>query len=565
MVPEIAAHYNDRNALSRLQEMKVDFVFGTYSNDALKIANYRAGRTGIQHQNTITPVDPVPGEPVSVHIVTSGDTGITHAALYYTTDESTPEGRYGQAKNGAAVPFETVQVEWDSMTWDYVTHWQAIIPPQPDHTLVQYVISGWTNDGREMYADWPDAGEQVLHAAMIYFKNIAEDAVFTPHDPAVGRVFNYHVDTIKPPAWANDAVIYQVFIDRFYAGDGKRLQRSDNYDDVFGGTLWGVRDKLDYLADLGVNCIWLSPVWLTPSAHGYDVIDYQRIEPRIGGEAALQAVIDGAHQRGIRVLLDMACNHVSNQHPYFVDALKDESSLYRNWFFIGDEYEHGYRGFFNVASMPEVNLANPQARDWIIGHAQYWLREYDIDGYRLDYANGPGLNFWTYFRRACKAVKPDCLIFGEIIEPSSVLRQYVGRLDGCLDFPLNDAIRRTFGWQVWDTTQLQTFIDNHNAYFPSDFIMPTFVDNHDMDRFSHIAQNDNKRLKEAVKVQMQQDKPVIIYYGCEVGLVQPLSTRDHGLGVCRVPMIWENTQNQDLFDFYKQQIQRRKQRRVSPE
>jgi len=354
-----------------------------------------------------------------------------------------------------------------------------------------------------------------------------------------------------------------VFIDRFYAGDGKHFQQSDDHNAVFGGTLWGVRDKLDYLADLRINCIWLSPVWATPSAHGYDTTDYRRVEPRIGGETALHAVIEGAHQRGIRVLLDMACNHVSNQHPYFVDALSNENSLYRDWFFIGDQYEHGYKGFFNVAIMPEVNLANAEARDWMVGNAEYWLREFNIDGYRLDYANGPGPNFWAFFRRACKAIKPDCLIFGEIIEPPSVLRQYAGRLDGCLDFPLNDALRRTFGWGTWTTAQLQTFINSHNAYFPPDFIMPTFVDNHDMDRFSHIAQNDNARLKQAIKAQMQQPKPVVIYYGCEVGLEQPLSTRDYDLSVSRVPMVWNNAQDADLLDFYKQQIHARTQHNVT--
>lgn len=541
----------------------MDFAFGTYSNDALKLANYRARHTGIQHQNVISPVDPKPGEPVIVHIVTSGDTAITQAALYYTTDESTPSGHGGQADNGHAIPFEMVRVKWDSMVWGYVTHWQAIIPPQPDQTLVRYVIGGWTDDGHETYADWPNADEQVQHAAMIYFKSISEDAVFIPHNAAQGTTFNYLVDTVKPPEWANDAIIYQVFIDRFYAGDGQRLQPSDDYSAIFGGTLWGVRDKLDYLADLGINCIWLSPICATPSAHGYDATDYRQVEPRMGGEEALRAVIKDAHQRGIRVLLDLVCNHVSDKHPYFVDALNHADSLYRPWFFIGDQYEHGYKGFFNVASMPELNLAIPEARDWMIANAEFWLREYDIDGYRLDYANGPGPNFWTYFRRACKAINPDCLIFGEIIEPPDVLLKYTGRLDGCLDFSLNNALRQTFGWCTWTENKLQGYIANHREYAMPDFIMPTFLDNHDMDRFSYIARNDNEQLKRAVLAQMQQAQPPIIYYGCEVGLKQPLSTRDHDLSVCRVPMVWDDTQNQDLLNFYKEQIQARKQQMIS--
>jgi len=433
----------------------MDFAFGTYSNDTLKFANHYAARSGIQHQHAITPLDPAPGEAVTVRIVTGGNSGIQQAALIYTTDESTPQGSRGTATNGVAVPFQPVRTEWDIITWDYVTHWQAVIPAQPDNTLVRYIISGWasTDEGSERYADWPNAYDQVQHAAMIYFKNIAEDKVFTPHDPAQPQVFTYHVDTLQPPDWAWKAVIYQVFIDRFFPGEGREWLQTEDMARPFGGTLWGVRDKLDYLADLGITCIWLSPTWATPSYHGYDITHYDQVEPRIGGEEALRAVIEGAHQRGMRVLLDMVCNHLSNDHPYFLDALNNPDSPYRDWFFFDAAYDHGFKSFFNVPTMPELNFANAQARDWMIGQAVRWLRDYDIDGYRLDYANGPGPDFWTYFRRACKAEKPDCLIFGEIIEPPSVLHRYSGRLDGCLDFSLNDGLRRTYGWGVWDEQQ----------------------------------------------------------------------------------------------------------------
>jgi len=538
----------------------MDFAFGTYINDALKIANHRAVRTGIQHQYDITPADPKPGERVAVSLVTSGDSGIDQAALYFTTDESVPLGTRGSASNGEAVSFERVGTEWDSIVWDYITHWRAIIPAQPDNTLVRYTISGWSDGGREVFADWPNAYEQVQHAAMIYFENIPPDSVFQPEEPTAPPVFNYHVDTIQPPQWAQDAVIYQVFIDRFSPGDGQSWQQTEDYERVFGGTLWGVRDKLDYLADLGINCIWLSPTWVTPSSHGYDIADYERVEPRIGGEDALRVVIEGAHQRGMRVLLDLVCNHISNEHPTFQDAQQNPNSPYRDWFFFGDHYEYGYKGFFNVPTMPELNLANPAARDWMVGNAVRWLRDYDVDGYRLDYANGPELSFWAYFRRACKAEKPECLIFGEVIEPPDVLRRYQGRLDGVLDFPLNDALRRTYGVEQWSEQQVRDFIASHRAYMPEDLILPTFVDNHDMDRFSHIAGNDNLRLKRAVRLQMQQRQPAIILYGCEVGLVQPLSTRQHGLGVCRVPMVWDERQDAELLAFYKEQIQARKGR-----
>lgn len=536
----------------------MDFAFGTYINDAMKLANHRAMRTGIQHMHQIMPIDPLPGDAVRVRLVMRGNYPANHAAIYYTNDETTPAGSRGVAQNGQVVMFKHIRTRWDSIIWDYLTHWEAVIPPQPDSTLVQYIISAWREDGDENYADWPHAYDSVQHEAMIYFKNIPADTEFTPNDPLIPQVFNYHVDRIQPPDWANDAVIYQVFVDRFYPGDGREWKQTENLRDFLGGTLWGIRDKLDYIAELGANCIWLSPTWLSPSYHGYDISDYMQVAPWFGGEEALHAVVKGAHARGIRVLLDLPCNHLSREHPYFIDALQNPESLYREWFFIDARYEHGYKAFFNVPSMPEINLVHPGAREWMIDNALYWLREFDIDGYRLDYANGPGPVFWSYFRRACKTTKPDCLLFGEIIEPPGVLKYYAGRLDGCLDFTMNDAFRRTFAWEAWNEAEFEAFIENHNAYFPGGFLMPTFLDNHDMDRFSFIAQNDTEKLKAAVRRQFSLPNPPVILNGTEVGLRQVLSTREHMLDVNRVPMVWEDDQDQDLLAFYKAQIQARK-------
>jgi hypothetical protein len=539
----------------------MDTVFGTFINDDLKLVNHRAVRSGVHHRHDISPLDPKPGDAVTVRVVTPGDAAIDKVSLYYTTDGSTPSGSRGVAANGAVIAFERANIEWDALIWGYLIHWLAVIPGQPDQTMVQYVVSAWSDNGNETYADWPDVDDQVQHATMVHFKSVPEDAVLPQTDHSFGQeIFNYHVDTIRPPQWASDAIIYQIFIDRFFPGIGKTWRQTEDLYDFYGGTLWGVRDKLGYLADLGVNCIWLSPTWASPSHHGYDVTDYDRVEPRLGGDDALRAVIEGAHQRGIRVLLDMVCNHLSNEHPIFVDALKSEHNPYRDWFFFDDQIEHGYKTFFNAASMPRLNLAFPAARAWMVANAVRWLRDFDVDGYRLDVADGPGPNFWPYFRRACKAIKPDCLIFGEIIDTPQRLRTYAGRLDGCLDFPLNDALRRTFVWQTLTESQLQAFIADNAAYYPDDFVAPTFLDNHDMNRFSYIVGNDVDKLKQAVSRQMRLPNLPIIYYGTEVGLRQTDSLMNKGLGVSRVQMIWGDKQDKNLLEFYQQQIQERRQR-----
>ncbi|MEL6524862.1 MAG: alpha-amylase family glycosyl hydrolase [Chloroflexota bacterium] len=538
----------------------MDFVFGTYINDRLKLANHRANYTGIQHQSRITPTDPKPGEAVTIDVFTGADTPIEHVAVYYTTNEQIPDGKRGIASVGEVVHCHKVQVNWDSLKWGYITHWQATLPPQADGTLVQYCISAWRDDGEEMYADCPLAEDRVQHEAMLHFGNIPLNTPFIPHKQSATPIFAYTVDTIEPPTWSKNATIYQIIIDRFDPGQGRTWLQTENMDDVFGGTLWGVHERLDYISDLGVDCLWLSPIWVSPTYHGYDIANYRKVEPRLGGEEALHAVIQGAHERGMRVLLDMACNHVSDQHPIFAEAFNNEASPYRSWFTFDAQYEYGYKGFFNVKEMPDIKLSHPPARDWMIDNALYWLKEFDIDGYRLDFAHGPGPVFWTYFRRACKAAKPDCLLFGEIIEPPDVLRRYHGRLDGCLDFPLNDALRQTYGWGTWTNPQFDDFLQSHRLYFPSDFVMPAFLDNHDMDRFTHINNDNFEKLEQAVSVQMKQQQPVVILYGSEIGSHHVESARDHGLSIGRVPMVWSKEQNVERLDLYKRHIHQRQKR-----
>ena len=166
-----------------------------------------------------------------------------------------------------------------------------------------------------------------------------------------------------------------------------------------------MRDKLDYLADFGINCLWLSPTWISPSCHGYDITDYDSVEPGLGGDDALRALGDSAHRRGIRVLLDLVCNHVSNQHSIFLDARNNADSAYRDWFDFDERLKHRYRCFFNVETMPEVNLEHPAARDWMIANAVNCLLDFDVDGFRLDYANALDPTFGLTFDRGSRPQK----------------------------------------------------------------------------------------------------------------------------------------------------------------
>ncbi len=535
----------------------MEFIFGTLATDDLKLVQHRANRRGLQHGYDISPRDPLPGQPVTITVQAGPDLAAEHVACYYTLDGSEPAGSRGTAINGHALLPAQSDLVWDTLTWGYLRRWQGTLPAQPEGTLVRYRIGAWSGDLPEVFADWPDVKAASEQAAVAFFRGDSLPDTH-PGDPARGTIFAYHVDQLAPPLWAREAVIYQVFVDRFYPGHGRSWRQTGDLSGFCGGTLWGVRDKLDYIAELGVTCIWLSPIFVSASHHGYDAMDYQRVEPRLGGDEALHALVEAAHARGLRILLDLACNHLSSAHPLFQSAVADPNSPYRDWFTF-DDSEIGYRAYFGVSAMPELNLANPDARRWMIDIARYWLRDFDLDGYRLDYAHGPGASFWPEFWTACKAEKADCFCFGEIVEAPDVQRAYVGRLDGCLDFHLGAALRETFARGQWTVADLERFVERHQAFFPEDFLLPAFLDNHDMDRFLFVAQGDKQALMRAAAFQMSLPNPPIIYYGAEVGLSQTRSaTEGFGLEMSRTPMLWGDEQDTELLAYFRTLIRKRR-------
>ena len=295
------------------------------------------------------------------------------------------------------------------------------------------------------------------------------------------------------------------------------------------------------------------------SSHGYDTIDYFSIDPRFGHEADLHILVREAHRHGLRVILDLALNHTSTDFPLFSSALQNEASPYRQWLSFDPLYRHGYRTFFGVASMPQIDLDYPDARAYMLDVGRYWLREFDVDGYRLDYAAGPSHGFWSAFRAACRSTKPDCWIFGEVTRTGERLRTYVGRLDGCLDFAFGRDVRR-FCATVEPSFGIGQFAQSlirRRRFFGADFVLPTFLDNHDMNRFLWVVENDKERLKLAAGLLFAFGGTPIIYYGTEVGLSQPRPKAPYR-EESRHPMPWDEGQDVELLAFFRAWIGSRK-------
>ena len=272
---------------------------------------------------------------------------------------------------------------------------------------------------------------------------------------------------IDVPDWPADLVFYQVFPDRFARsgrvaapGEFEPWDAPPTQRGYKGGDLYGVLDRLDDLADLGIGGLYLNPVFTAASNHRYNTTDYLEVDPLLGGTDALRALVDGAHDRGMRVLLDGVFNHAGRGFFPFQHVLESgPASPYRDWFYLDAEVldgrrwidayppgdrsgEHdpaGYRAWWNIPSLPKLRVEHPALREFLMSVAEHWLR-FGIDGWRLDVpADVDDATFWPEFRQRVRAVKPDAYLVGEIWTESP--EWLTGdRFDALMNYPLGMAI-----------------------------------------------------------------------------------------------------------------------------
>ncbi len=512
--------------------MSDDFVFGNATVSQTVVPNkVRLTGGGIIHRSARMPRSPKPGEHVRLELQVTEGIDFEQAWVYFITDGRDPLGRMGKATRGAVLPMQPSDVVWNPETKVYERLFQVFLPGQERDTVVRYCLS----------ANSPTRGE-----------------VFADN----GTIYAYLVSDRNPPVWSWDAVLYHIFVDRFAAAAGSSLDPTRPLDGFMGGCLKGITRRLDSLAALGVNTLYLSPVFASPSYHGYDATDYFEIETRLGVRADFRELLDQAHARSMHVLLDFVPNHCSDRHPIFQSAIRDQRSPYRKWF-VFNAYPDDYKTFFGVRSMPCFNLRNEKARAYILDAARSWL-DFGVDGYRLDYAIGPAPDFWAELRRSIHASHPEAWVFGEVADSPDVQLSFHGLLDGCLDFKLMDALRNTFAYGTWKATDLAVFLARHQAFFPEDFSRPSFLDNHDMDRFLWAAGGEKRKLKLAALCQFTLSGAPILYYGTEVGLSQRRSVTQENMrfGIleeARLPMLFEKEeQDEDLLAFFTGLIRFRK-------
>jgi glycosidase len=384
-------------------------------------------------------------------------------------------------------------------------------------------------------------------------------------------------------SWFSDAILYQILVDRF-AGYNKEIDPKTP--DFLGGNLSGIAGKLDYLTELGINTLWLSPVYKTTAYHGYHITDFYTTDERFGSENELKNLIDQAHEKNIRVILDFVPNHCSHQHPIFIEAQADKKSKYRKWFYF-NSFNNDHLSFLNFHELPKINLDLPDARKYIIEAAKKWIT-IGADGFRLDHAVGPSHNFWKGFRKEIKSVKPEAVLIGEAwiqgidlgmlktirirhkylqwlfkFRIWDIQREYLGELDGVLDFYFRYRITEFIAWKenpALYENKLKLKMLQHYGRFPQDYFLPSFVDNHDMNRFLFDAGQNREKLKQALKLQFSLPQPPVLYYGTESGVTHhnPVQGNIPASDLyARQPMPWDALDS-DMISYCQELIRERK-------
>ena len=379
--------------------------------------------------------------------------------------------------------------------------------------------------------------------------------------------------------WIKNSVIYHIFIDRF-AG----FHSTENWDQpVFlGGTIRGIINKLPYLSDLGVTTLWISPFYKTSAYHGYHITDFYQVDPHFGTVEDIKDLIQASHEQNLHIIADFVPNHCSKEHPFFKEAQNDKNSPYKEWFYF-THWPDEYLCFLSVNEIPKLNLNNPPTRDHIVDAAKYWLNM-GFDGFRLDHVIGPSHAFWRYFKQEIKDQNPKAVLIGEAwmmgikqqelrtlqirnkffkwlsgAASDILFKEYTGELDGVLDFKVRELIKKYVTDPKISEKMLEKQLKNHYAHYPENFLLPTFLDNHDMDRFLFECGDDKEKLKTAASIQFSLPQPAIIYYGTEIGMTQTTSQwtiSSNGDLQLRQPMNW-NTQDQEILTFYKELIQKK--------
>ncbi|MDO4333598.1 MAG: glycoside hydrolase family 13 protein [Eubacteriales bacterium] len=384
--------------------------------------------------------------------------------------------------------------------------------------------------------------------------------------------FHHRADIVNPPGWAQDAVVYNIFADsfatgkRYISGVGEEKEVSGTVcRGKRGGTIKGILENVDYLAELGVNTVYLNPIFTAGEYHKYDLIDYFHIDPCFGTDEDFGRLVERCHENGIRVIIDGVFNHCGWRFFAFEDVVRNgERSRYKDWFYelkfpvvrpADPETYPDYACFGYERMMPKLNTANPEVEEYFCRVGRYWVEKFCIDGWRLDVASEVNDGFWRKFWREVKAANPQAVLIGEVWESANHWLEG-GIFDSAMNYDFRKHCRRFFGNASIDAMEFDSRATDMRMRYRSQtcFAQLNVLDSHDVSRFLSVCENDRKRYKLAVIFQMTFPGMPSIFYGDEAGLTGVEEDE------YRQPMNWGETDG--LFFFFQKLIALRKKEEV---
>lgn len=419
--------------------------------------------------------------------------------------------------------------------------------------------------------------------------------------------------SFQTPDWAKDATYYQIFVDRFYNGNPKNDVKDGEYvfpypedpsnphnvkvkaqkwdalpeqppknRDFFGGDIEGVRQKLPYLTSLGVNTIYFNPLFHSPSNHKYDTQDYRTIDPHFATNEEFKNFVKEAHSKGIKIVIDGVFNHTGSWHRWFdrpgkydtVGAFESKNSEWSS-FYNFNEWPSKYISWWGFDTLPKLNYGSQKLRGEIYNNpdsiAKHWIKNYGIDGWRLDVPNEAGANggsddhsIWKEYRKAVKSVKKDAVIIGELWKNGQPYLKG-DEFDGVMNYEgFGDAVSTYIndGFTIETTkrgritaTQFDLWLRSVLAKNPmqANQVVMNLLDSHDTSRFMHRTEGDKWKMYEAAIFQMTFVGAPMIYYGDEIGMT---GDKDPD---CRRTFNWNYNKSDHLPNLYKKLGQIRKE------
>jgi len=401
------------------------------------------------------------------------------------------------------------------------------------------------------------------------------------------------------PEWVKDAVFYQIFPDRFAISERapkpSNLEPWDSLPTVHGfkgGDLLGVAEHLDYLQELGITAIYFNPIFQSAANHRYHTHDYYQVDPILGGNDAFRQLLDAAHTRGIRVVLDGVFNHASRGFYQFNHTLENgAASPYLDWFYFDEErlragqpldaypspekerrlagsrrsrQELGYQAWWDAPALPKLNTNTPAVRSFIFDVTRHWV-EFGIDGWRLDVPHEiDDDEFWQEFRCVVKTANPEAYIVGEIWFDARRWLQG-DQFDAVMNYIFNRACLGFFGGEGLDiaqrpggftlqplnAVQFANAIDDLLAlyHWEATLAQLNLLSSHDMPRFLTLVRGDKAALSLATLFQMAFPGAPCIYYGDEIGMEGGPDPD------CRRTFPWDEARwDHDLLTFFRRVI-----------